>query len=320
MRGKFTLLGLALALASPGCTLMHTGARVVSSEFTECLDDACERVRNRKWAAAAWDRVCTTEPQSHSDDYGRGFKDGFAEHLYHGGTQPPLVAPARYRHIHYQTPEGYRAIEDWFAGYRHGVEVAAETGMRRWITGPSALAVHAPPAGPHEVHGASHTSPGESGFVPAALRNERSDSRGSASPKPQEVRSDSRGFPPPSAAPLAQQPISTGSNLPVAPPGRAGGSEGSSPSALMMPSIFLAPRPLDTECAPARPRRTAISQFGLPLTGPEEPAIGPTIPVRMPAPVDSPPSAEESEPPTRLGGPLPTQAPPEQGPPLPDSR
>src|SRR5205807_2557372 len=74
----------------------------------------------------------------HSEDYAQGFKDGYAEYLYRGGDgEPPLLPPKRYRHVRYQTPQGYMAAEDWFAGYRHGAAVAHHTGARRWITGPT---------------------------------------------------------------------------------------------------------------------------------------------------------------------------------------
>src|SRR5207253_39443 len=66
--------------------------------------------------------------------------------------QPPPLPPACYRAVRYQTPEGYRAIEDWFGGFRHGVAAAREGGYRDYVTGPSSfrapLPDHSPSAPP----------------------------------------------------------------------------------------------------------------------------------------------------------------------------
>jgi hypothetical protein len=338
MRGKLTLLGLALALASPGCSLMYTGARVVSHEFTDCLDDACERVRNRKLAAAAWDRVCSTDPQVYSEDYGKGFREGFAEHLYHGGTQPPAVPPAHYRHISYQTPDGYRAIEAWFAGYRHGVDVAVETGTRRWITGPSGIP-HAPD--PHEAIAASgptpHTAPaapavpavparGEPNALQALVTQSAGANPYPAANVPANVPSASRGpaavaspvIPPrergeprdsvviigPALTPRDVQGEAGGAPAVAptrTPPAQPGETTGVAIGPVLRPRM-LAPQSMDSVQLPLATQRSPMSRFGLPLPGAEEPARAPTMLLQQ-IPSAVAPTAEESEPPTRLGGP-----------------
>jgi hypothetical protein len=107
------------------------------------IDDCVEGVRNRHWAERAWEEVCQGEPaRGFSTHYAQGFKEGFATFIYEGGTGlPPPLPPRRYRSVQYQNPQGYRAIEDWFAGYRHGVRVAEQGNYRRWVTGPSAMGV-----------------------------------------------------------------------------------------------------------------------------------------------------------------------------------
>jgi hypothetical protein len=135
-----------LSLFSAGCTLIDNGARVLCTSVEDSVDDALERVRNRKWANEAWEQVTNSDPhQAFSADYAYGFKDGFAEYLFRGrdGEVPPLP-PAKYRKFCYQTPEGYQAIEDWFAGYRHGVAVARDRGYRRYITGPVGFTLDEP--------------------------------------------------------------------------------------------------------------------------------------------------------------------------------
>jgi hypothetical protein len=104
------------------------------------VDECRERRRNRQWAEEAWAAVAPN--CDHSPDYAEGFKEGFADYLYRGGSgEPPLMAPPHYRGTRYQTPEGYRAIQDWFAGYRRGAADAHARGLRQWIVGPSAFEV-----------------------------------------------------------------------------------------------------------------------------------------------------------------------------------
>jgi hypothetical protein len=146
MRGKLTLLVLALTMFSPGCALIKDGVHGVSTSISDCVDDARERRRNWKCAEGTWQQIRASDPLAYSRDYAQGFKEGFAEYLYSGKEDPPAVAPAQYRRFSYQTPQGYRAIEDWFAGYRYGVAAAIETGYRRLVTAPvSAPLASVPP-------------------------------------------------------------------------------------------------------------------------------------------------------------------------------
>jgi hypothetical protein len=119
------------------------------AEVCQAVEDHAERQRNKKWAAAAWRDVHAQAPGL-SADYGAGFREGFAQYLYQGGNgEPPLLPPPHYRKLRYQTPEGYQAIADWFAGYRHGAAVAHDGGFRQWVTGPSSLSA-APQLPPEE--------------------------------------------------------------------------------------------------------------------------------------------------------------------------
>jgi hypothetical protein len=106
----------------------------------DLVEDAREGLRNRRWAEEAWEGVRASGTEPYSDDYARGFKSGYADYLDRGGSgEPPVVAPPRYRHLRYQTPQGYLAVEEWFAGYRHGAESARQSGLRQWVTGPTSL-------------------------------------------------------------------------------------------------------------------------------------------------------------------------------------
>jgi hypothetical protein len=101
--------------------------------------DCYEYRRNRALADAAWAETAghmLTAPVS--TDYVIGFKQGFVDYLEAGGPgEPPPVPPRYYWGFRHQTPEGYNAIQEWFAGFRHGTEMAQASGYRRSIVIPS---------------------------------------------------------------------------------------------------------------------------------------------------------------------------------------
>jgi hypothetical protein len=143
-----TVLGVvALSLSLSGCALFQDAVCLTTYRVHECVADCCESSRNRKWAKLAWRNVqCANPEAAYSKDYEAGFEDGFAHFLYRGGNgEPPPLPPRHYRKITYQTPQGYRAIENWFEGYRHGAAVARGSGYRQFVTGPSALRSSPPP-------------------------------------------------------------------------------------------------------------------------------------------------------------------------------
>ncbi|HEX5270349.1 MAG TPA: hypothetical protein VFW33_07680 [Gemmataceae bacterium] len=150
MRVASALCAIALALAGGGCSLVAQGTSTAVYRTRSWLDDCAERRRDRHWAEAAWKVVRRDGPAAnYSADYAEGFKDGFVQYLYEGGTgEPPALPPRSYRALAYQTPQGYQAIEDWFAGYRHGAAVAEQHGYRNWVTGPSSLRAPDGPGAP----------------------------------------------------------------------------------------------------------------------------------------------------------------------------
>src|SRR5437763_11551304 len=141
MRPAIALAMIGWTMLCSGCALVQDGSRNLCSGFCAPFEAHRENARNRRWAEDAWLGVSGSDgPCKRNDDYAQGFKDGYTEYLYRGGDgEPPLLPPLRYRHVKYQTPQGYGAVEDWFAGYRHGAGVARDTGARRWITGPTGL-------------------------------------------------------------------------------------------------------------------------------------------------------------------------------------
>jgi hypothetical protein len=182
MRVPFALCLLGLSLLSSGCALLGDGAHLLAYRTCQSLDDCLERYRDRRWAEEAWQnaRASSPECQGASADYARGFKAGFAEYLYEGGTgEPPLVAPKHYQALRYQSPIGFLAVQDWFAGYRHGAAEARQRGVRQWLIRP----VSFPPvaSGPP---GDAHLSPPSALAPPAPAAGPRSDQ---ILPPPREV-------------------------------------------------------------------------------------------------------------------------------------
>ena len=125
----------ALSLSGSGCALLSDGASVTAYRVKESVADCRESARNRKWAEQAWANVGRANPDARfSAGYADGFEAGFTNYLYRGGNgDPPPLPPRQYRGVKYQTPQGYRAIEDWFEGYRHGTGTARESGKRRGV-------------------------------------------------------------------------------------------------------------------------------------------------------------------------------------------
>ena len=176
MRTRFAIGILGLCALAQGCGPITLATRTLVTEpvhYCTTKDNISEWHRNYKLAETAWAEIekahrghvrgadCNhgfsygrgdylnpsetveSPPPRYSADYAKGFKDGFADYLYAGGTgEPPPLPPRHYWKMRYETPEGHRAMEDWFAGFRHGAGVAQASGYREWVTLPSSL----PPA------------------------------------------------------------------------------------------------------------------------------------------------------------------------------
>jgi hypothetical protein len=97
--------------------------------------------RHRRIAKDAWQEICECNPHAnYSADYADGFREGFADYLDYGGNgAPPPVPPRKYWNKEFQNPEGHAAIQDWFAGFRHGAAAARDQGIRHWNVMPSSL-------------------------------------------------------------------------------------------------------------------------------------------------------------------------------------
>src|SRR5436309_2572795 len=107
MRLAFVVMLFAFSMMGSGCALLEDAACNTVQACRTPITEHREMARNRRLAEAAWERVCLAGASNYSIDYAQGFKDGYSEYLYWGGDgEPPLVAPNRYRHLKYQTPQG----------------------------------------------------------------------------------------------------------------------------------------------------------------------------------------------------------------------
>jgi hypothetical protein len=133
-----------LCLCLSGCSLIRNAGRTLFFEpmaFPTNKDSLRTHHRDRQWAEASWKAEMATHPElCRSEEYKRGFEDGFSDYLYAGGTgEPPPIPPRRLWNLDYRTPEGHKAVEDWFAGFRQGACAVREAGYRDFVTVKSSL-------------------------------------------------------------------------------------------------------------------------------------------------------------------------------------
>ena len=125
---RFTLLSLVVLALLPGCTLCKNAKRTIIDEPSDFswMEDRKESIEvYHCWADRAWREQSSADPeQCTSRIYIAGFKDGFVEYVFAGGTgEPPPVPPRQYWNVDKRNPRGHMAATDWFAGFRHGAQV-----------------------------------------------------------------------------------------------------------------------------------------------------------------------------------------------------
>jgi hypothetical protein len=137
-----TALRLLLAslplLCVSGCSwLPYLGRNLVGTPL-EAVESCCFDVTMHFRARKAWrDIVASSPAKEFSSAYGDGFCNGFVDYVRRGGTgEPPAIPPMCYRYPVLRTPEQQQAIDDWFAGFRHGSAVAREQGWREGVVIP----------------------------------------------------------------------------------------------------------------------------------------------------------------------------------------
>src|SRR5437879_5050977 len=123
------LLLFALCLWQAGCGFFCYAIQNLAQAPLDAKDRCVMRQRFDDLAEVAWKKAHAKDPTpTCSIHYVRGFKDGYVGYLENGSPEPPGEPPWIYRTSHFETPEGIQAIHDWFAGYRHGAQVALASG------------------------------------------------------------------------------------------------------------------------------------------------------------------------------------------------
>ena len=143
---NYSLIGVCLI--SCGCGMnakCMTGKffRTMIAEpavYCEPKDDRRAKSRYDRMAEQAWVPFSGEHAECMlSEHFQGGFRDGYSEYLYAGGNgTPPGVPPRRYWNDDWQTPDGHRAIEQWYDGYRAGANMAILQGRRHVAVVPSA--------------------------------------------------------------------------------------------------------------------------------------------------------------------------------------
>jgi len=287
-----------LCLLLTGCSLYENAAQTLWCEpslFSTTTDDCHTRERCCQLADKAWNSLVKEDPEiACSAAFERGFKDGFADYLYAGGTgEPPPVPPRCFWNLDYRTPKGHQAVEDWFAGFRRGTAAVRERGYREQMTIRSSLvwgAVAPPSTAPAEPIEQVRPMEAIPSPPPAPLPLQ---SRKVAPPGRAVQTSFEEESPPPAPLPL-QSPT-------VAPAGEAMPTsiEESAPMPSSMPAAPSAASPGPVE--PAQPiEALPAPRSPLPLTPdtshvtPDTSHVTPDLP---PPPIHLPPQSRKVAPP-----------------------
>jgi hypothetical protein len=141
MKAYPLLCFLLLAALNTGCSFFVYAGRNMYESPTKAIDYCQELKQFVAWAEESWKQIQAADPTHYSDDYKSGFIDGYADYIDRGGLgEPPAAPPDRYQYYRrYATPEGVAAIQDYFAGFRHGAAAARASGQRELIVLPLSL-------------------------------------------------------------------------------------------------------------------------------------------------------------------------------------
>jgi hypothetical protein len=132
-------LSLIALLPIAGCSMYEAGGFNTIEEPIATTNLALNSIRDHLVAKDVWQTVQDSEPgQQYSQDYGEGFKCGYATFLKDGGiTIPPSMPPYRYWGRKYEYPEGRAAVDDWYAGYQRGARLAHDSPLRELAVVPT---------------------------------------------------------------------------------------------------------------------------------------------------------------------------------------
>ncbi len=132
-----SLLACTAAAGLGGCSWAPYLARNVGNEPLEAVEKTVFAGETRRLANQAWVHTLATAETPYSPAYADGFKRGFADQVRRNGPcEPPTYPPCRYRYPILRSPEQQQEITDWYAGFRHGAQVASQEGWRQGVVVP----------------------------------------------------------------------------------------------------------------------------------------------------------------------------------------
>lgn len=146
---KFACLStlLLLVTSSTGCcrllNLAYRTTRYEPGLYCGGCDETDSLALYSRWADEAWGKETggCVDPTI-LPDYRLGFRAGFVDYCYAGGTgEPPPVPPRIYWNIGGRL-DGKAAARAWFDGYRHGARSAHDGGYRQSAVVQSSTAVY----------------------------------------------------------------------------------------------------------------------------------------------------------------------------------
>ncbi len=113
-------------------------ARNIAFDTHLRIDEVSDCVRYHRLAELTWNEIQASSNCAYSDDYRDGFIDGFAHYMWtNGPTTAPPMPPSYYWRPEYESAAGHQDIQDWYAGYARGAEVAKAGGFHQAVTVPT---------------------------------------------------------------------------------------------------------------------------------------------------------------------------------------
>jgi hypothetical protein len=116
---------------------------VMLSTFTGCadligysgprpIDQLFIKYRDRVWARRAYNCQFRDQPRAYSEDFERGYVDGFCSVCGGGDGYIPAMPPKDYWAYQFQSPEGAECVNAYFEGYPLGAAAAKKRDLDKY--------------------------------------------------------------------------------------------------------------------------------------------------------------------------------------------
>ena len=98
------------------------------STMDNMLQEPISGYRNHVWANRAYNLRYSDCERRYSDDFKKGFVEGYCDVCDGGDGYVPATAPENYWGYQHQSPEGAGCVNSWFQGYPLGAQAAKKDG------------------------------------------------------------------------------------------------------------------------------------------------------------------------------------------------